>query len=226
MREDENWNWNAVALCFAKWRMLFSEFPYLLVVWKVGDPGGSPNVRCYLQYRITKHNMNPYFLCTSKESYGQADVARPKKCGRRCRIDFRSTFWNFRRLQRRLRRANGCLRQQFESGGATGGHDASAPLKDSTAKAEGFWHKLVGEILLIQRIWQFVNILYKLSKWPSSILNTAGAQKLQARHLWYPKVASRACARLVSPLTYFSTHASKMCTVYFFFTITVLKMFS
>ena len=32
---------------------------------------------------------------------------------------------------------NGCLRQQFESGGATGGHDAWRPLRGSTAKTKG-----------------------------------------------------------------------------------------
>ena len=32
---------------------------------------------------------------------------------------------------------NGCLRQQFESGGATGGQEASTPLKGSTAKTKG-----------------------------------------------------------------------------------------
>ena len=33
---------------------------------------------------------------------------------------------------------NGCLRQQFESAEATGGQDASTPLKGPTAKTKGF----------------------------------------------------------------------------------------
>ena len=32
---------------------------------------------------------------------------------------------------------NLCLRQQFESGGATGGQEASTPLKGSTAETKG-----------------------------------------------------------------------------------------
>ena len=33
---------------------------------------------------------------------------------------------------------NGCLRQQFESAGATGGQDAPTPSKGPTAKNKGF----------------------------------------------------------------------------------------
>ena len=31
MREDENWKWNAVTLCFAKWRLLFIDFAYRII---------------------------------------------------------------------------------------------------------------------------------------------------------------------------------------------------
>ena len=47
---------------------------------------------------------------------------------------------------------NDCLRQQFESAEGTGGHDASRPLRGSTAKTKGSQHDLVGDLLLIQRI--------------------------------------------------------------------------
>ena len=35
---------------------------YLLAVWSLGGAYAPPNLSCYPQYRITKHNMNPYFL--------------------------------------------------------------------------------------------------------------------------------------------------------------------